>query len=69
MPPWLCFARDNSLCLNSAVVHRTPPATGPFQDLVGLDQTFLEVLTWIFVKNECGLEFFAAIAPTSSDVP
>lgn len=69
MPPWLCFARDNPLCLSFAVVHSTTPATGPFQDLVGLDQNFLEVLTQIFAKNECGLEFFAAVAPTSSDVP
>lgn len=69
MSPWLCFARDNPLCLSFAVVHSTTPATGPFQDLVGLDQNFLEVLTQIFAKNECGLEFFAAVAPTSSDVP
>lgn len=33
-----------------AVVQSTTPATVPLQDLVGLDQTFLEVLTWTFAK-------------------
>lgn len=69
MPPWFCFARDNPLCLSFAAVHSTTPATGPPQDLVGLDRTFLEVLTWTFAKDECGLEFFTAAPPTSSDVP
>lgn len=50
-------------------MHGTTPAKDPPQDLVGLDQTFLEVLKWTFAKDECGLEFFAAVAPTSSDVP
>lgn len=69
MPPWFCFARDNPLCLSFGAVHSTTPATSPLQDLVGLDQTFLEVLTWTFTKKECGLDFFAAVPPTSSDVP
>lgn len=65
----LGFALQGIIPCLSFAVHSTTPATGSLQDLVGLDQAFVELLTWTFAKNECGLEFFAAIPPTSSDVP
>lgn len=65
----LGFALQGIIPCLSFAVHSTTPATGSLQDLVGLDQAFVELLTWTFAKNECGLAFFTAIAPTSSDVP
>lgn len=65
----LGFALQGIIPCLSFAVHSTTPATGSLQDLVGLDQAFVELLTWTFAKNECGLVFFTAIVPTSSDVP
>lgn len=56
-------------CLSICCCAHYHSCHSPSRDLVGLDQTSLEVLTRTFAKNECGLEFFAAIPPTSSDVP